>query len=156
MKTAITLLCLAIMLAFNGPADAAAPKKSKKNAYVPPATPTPPGAPSGDLGKFVNANLEKILGPLEQKNEIPRAQLTELRASFAARFSKASLAERPQFQAALSVCDALSQAMDERNKASLNPAAANWTVRSVQLRANIEDLMAKEKAAESQAAAASH
>jgi hypothetical protein len=128
--------------------DAFAARPKKKAAYTPPPAPTPTPAPSVDLAKFAGANLDKILGPLDAKTPMPRAELAQIRASISARFSKASLAERPQFQAALAVCDALNQAMDERNKAMLNPAAANWTARSVQLRAKIEQLMANEKAAE--------
>ncbi len=96
----------------------------------------------------MSTNLDKILGPLDQNLPMPRAELAQLRTSFSSRFSKATLAERPQFQAAISVCDAISQAMNERDKSMLNPAAVNWTARSVQLRANIEQLMANEKAAE--------
>jgi len=83
-----------------------------------------------------------------------RAELAQLRASFASRFSKASLVERPQFQTALAVCDALSQAMDERDKAMLNPAASNWPQRSAQLRQNIEQVVANERVAEGQSGAA--
>ena len=100
------------------------------------------------LSRFVGANLDKVLGPLDVKFPAPRAELAQLRASFANRFSKASLAERPQFQAALAVCDALSQAMDARDKAMLNPAASNWTQQSAELRQNIEQLLADERAAE--------
>ena len=82
------------------------------------------------------------------KVPLPRAELAQLRVSFATRFSKASLAERAQFQAALAVCDAISQAMDERNTAMLNPAASNWAQRSAQLRQNIEKLVADERAVE--------
>jgi hypothetical protein len=153
MKTVISLICIGMLLAVNGTTEAAKPRK--KAAYTPPPAPTPTPAPSVDLAKFAGANLDKILGPLDAKIPMPRAELAQIRASISARFSKATLAERPQFQAALAVCDALNQAMDERNKAILNPAAANWTVRSVQLRANIEQLMTNEKAAES-GAPASH
>lgn len=79
-----------------------------------------------------------------------RAELVPL-VSFATRFSKASLAERAQFQAALVVCDALSKAMDERNQATLNPAASNWPQRSAQLRQNIEKLLADQRAVEASA-----
>jgi hypothetical protein len=132
------------------------PKSKKKPAYTPPPTPTPPPAPSVDLSKFVGTNMDKLLGPLEVKAPLPRAELAQLRASFAERFGKASLAERNQFQAALNVCDGLTQLMNEREKAALNPAAANWPVRSVQLKQWIGQLMAQEKAAETGAAAPAH
>jgi hypothetical protein len=80
---------------------------------------------------------------------MPQAELSQIRNSISARFSKATLAERPEYQTALGVCDALSQAMSERNTASLNPAAAaGWPQRSAQLRANIQQLMAQQKASE--------
>ena len=101
-----------------------------------------------DLSRFVGANLDKILGSLEVKVPLPRAELAQLRVSFATRFSKASLAERAQFQAALGVCDAISQAMDERNTAMLNPAASNWAQCSGQLRQNIEKLVVDQRAIE--------
>jgi hypothetical protein len=147
MKTVIFLFCVALFFAANGPAEAK-PRNAKKQQFTPPPAPTPTPAPSVDLAKFTGANLDKILGPLDAKMPMPRAELAQLRSSISARFSKATLAERPQYQAALAVCDALGQAMDERDKATLNPAAANWPVRGPQLRANIQQLMEREKAAE--------
>ncbi len=132
------------------------PKKSSKKgkqAYTPPPTPTPPPAPSVDLTKFSATNMDKILGTLDVKAPLPRAELAQLRASFAERFGKANLVERTQFQAALNVCDGITQTMNERDKAILNPAAANWPVRSVQLKQWIDQLMAQEKAAETGPAA---
>ena len=97
--------------------------------------------------------MDKILGTLDVKAPLPRAELAQLRASFAERFGKANLVERTRFQAALNVCDGITQIMNERDKAMLNPAAANWPVRSVQLKQWIDQLMAQEKAAETGAAA---
>jgi BMFP domain-containing protein YqiC len=101
-----------------------------------------------ELSKFISANLEKILGPLEVKAPLPRAELAQIRSSISSQLSKANLVQRPQFQAALKVTDALSQAMDERTRGMANPAAANWAQRSAEIRQNIEALMAQEKAAE--------
>jgi hypothetical protein len=130
------------------------PKKSKKKgAYTPPPAPTPTPAPSVDLTKFVSTNMDRILGPLEVKAPLPRSELAQLRAAFATRFGKASLAERGQFQAALNVCDGITQIMNERERATLNPVAANWPVRSVQLKQWLDQLMAQEKAAEASAPA---
>jgi hypothetical protein len=156
MKTTLrSLVYLITIAAFAVTAPSVWSARAKKRKqFIPPPTPTPPGAPSTDLSSFVGANLDKILGPLEVKVPLPRAELAQLRASFASRFSKASLAERPQFQTALAVCDALSQAMDERDKAILNPAASNWPQRSAQLRQNIEQVVANERAAEGQSGAA--
>jgi hypothetical protein len=153
MRTTFSaVLCIAMIIALAVRVDAARRPKIKKREFTPPPTPTPPPAPSGDLSRFIDANLDKILGPLEQKTALPRAELAQLRASFSARFSKASLAERTQFQSAIAVCDALAQAMDERDKAMLSPAATDWPLRALQLRQNIEQLAARERAAEGQSA----
>ena len=142
------LVCLVAIAALAITAPQAWSARPKKRKYTPPPASTATPAPSVDLSRFVGANLDKILGPLEVKVPLPRAELAQLRVSFATRFSKASLAERAQFQAALAVCDAISQAMDERNTAMLNPAASNWAQRSAQLRQNIEKLVADERAVE--------
>lgn len=153
MKTTFSaVLCIAMMIALGVRVDAARRPKIKKREFTPPPAATPPPAPSVDLSRFISVNLDKILAPLEQKTALPRAELAQLRGSFSARFSKASLAERTQFQTAIAVCDALSQAMDERNKAMLNPGASNWPLRGQQLRQNIEQLVARERAAEGQSA----
>src|SRR6266403_3330015 len=102
MKTIITaLVCLAAIAALPVTADAYRVKKKKE--YTPPPTPTPPGAPSADLDRFISTNLEKILGPLDPNVQMPKAELAQLRKSFSDRFAKASLAERNQFQAAIAV-----------------------------------------------------
>jgi hypothetical protein len=152
MKTKIAfLLCLAFTVSPIASHTARArSKKKKKEAFVPAPTPTPPGAPSGDLSSFVAANGDKIFAPLDQKVVMPRAELAQLRNSFAQRFTRASLSERNQFQAALSVCDALTQVMNERDKTLLAPSG-NWTQRSVQLRQYIDQLVARERQTENQA-----
>jgi hypothetical protein len=124
-------------------------KKKKKEAFVPAPTPTPLGAPSGDLSSFVTANGDKIFAPLDQKVVMPRAELAQLRNSFAQRFTRASLSDRNQFHAALSICDALTQVMNERDKTLLAPSG-NWTQRSAQLRQYINQLIAKEREMEMQ------
>jgi hypothetical protein len=152
MKTKIAVsLFLAVLVALpvSSPNAWARSKKKKKEAFVPVPTPTPPGAPSGDLSSFVTANGEKIFAPLDQKVVMPRAELAQLRNSFAQRFTRASLGERNQFQAALSICDALAQVMNERDKTILAPSPA-WTQRSAQLRQYIDQLLAKEREMEMQ------
>ena len=120
---------------------------------MPAPTPTPPGAPSGDLSSFVAANGDKIFAPLDQKVVMPRAELAQLRNSFAQRFARASLVDRNQFQAALSICDALTQVMNERDKTLLAPSPA-WVQRSAQLRQYVDQLIERERAMEGQAAPA--
>ncbi len=116
---------------------------------MPVPTPTPPGPPSGDLSSFVTTNGDKIFAPLDQRVVMPRAELAQLRNSFAQRFTRASLTERNQFQAALSICDALTQVMNERDKTLLAPSPT-WAQRSAQLRQYIDQLLAKERAMEPQ------
>jgi hypothetical protein len=79
----------------------------------------PPGprSPSVELGEFGGEHLEKILAPLEHQVPLPRSELSRLRQSFADRRATAPENEKPVYQAALLVCNALSQAMDEREKA---------------------------------------
>jgi hypothetical protein len=156
MKTKIALfLVLALIAAL--PATShntwGRSKKKKKTEFVPAPTPTPPGPPSGDLSNFVSTQGNKIFAPLEQRVAMPRAELAQLRDSFAQRFTRASLGERNQFQAALTICDALAQVMNERDKAVLTPSG-NWNARSAQLRQYIDQLIARERELESQTAPA--
>jgi hypothetical protein len=154
MKTKIqALVTLAIFFSLALSANAAYPKKSKKKKGEPTphaaTTPAPPQPPSVDISKFMGDNLNKILGPLDQKIVLPRPELDQLRNSFSARFSRASLTERAQFQAALSVCDALAQAMNERQTAIVQHSAT-WPQRAEQLRQSISQLAERERVAESQ------
>jgi hypothetical protein len=148
-RTAVFLfLAIAIALPLSSP-DALARSKKKKKEYVPSPTPTPPGPPSGDLTNFIATQGDKIFAPLEQRVTMPRAELAQLRNSFAQRFARASLVERDQFHAALTICDALSQIMSERERAVLT-SSANWPARAAQLRQHIDGLIARERAMESQ------
>lgn len=150
-KVAVSL-CLAIFIALplgSHNAWARTKKKKKEKEFVPAPTPTPPGAPSGDLSSFITAHGDKIFAPLEQKVVMPRAELTQLRSAFAQRFTRASLGERNQFQAALSVCDALTQIMNERDKTILAPSG-NWPQRSAQLRQYVDQLIARQREIENQ------
>ncbi|MEP6685789.1 MAG: hypothetical protein ABJB22_03350, partial [Verrucomicrobiota bacterium] len=137
------LVTLVILSSLALTANAAYPKKSKKKKGEPTprvaATPAPPQPPSVDISKFTGDNLDKVLGPLDQKIVLPRPELEQLRNSFSARFSRASLVERAQFQAALSVCDALAQAMNERQTA-ITQRSATWPQRAEQLRQYISQL----------------
>jgi hypothetical protein len=145
------LITLAIFSSLALTANAVYPKKAKKKKGepTPHATPAAPQPPSVDISKFMADNLDKILGPLDQKILLPRPELDQLRNSFSARFSRASLAERAQFQAALTVCDALAQAMNERQTAIVQ-RSATWPQRAEQLRQSISQLAERERVAESQ------
>ncbi|MEP7013960.1 MAG: hypothetical protein ABI925_00815 [Verrucomicrobiota bacterium] len=147
-RTIHFLLCLASIAALAATADAAGrpPKKKTVPMAVPSATAGP--ASSADLSRFMGAHLDTILGPLDQKVDLPRAELAQIRDSFAKGFGKASLAERQKFQSGLAVCDAISQAMDERNKAVVIKASATWPQQAAQLRQRIDQLAAQQRAAE--------
>jgi hypothetical protein len=152
-RTAPALICLitaALMMTPVPNASAKKPPKSKaRPAFTPPPSPTPPPAPSVDLSKFVSTNGDKIFGAYSPQVPMPKAELAQMKASFSARFGKAGLADRQQYQYAMAVCDGLAQVMAEKTSAA--PAA--WTQRSAQLKAWIDQLMAQEKAAESAAPA---
>ena len=79
----------------------------------------PPGsrAPSVELGEFGAAHLDKILAPLDRQVPLPRNDVAQLRESFLDRASRATAEEKLAYQAAIAVCKALSEAMDEREKA---------------------------------------
>ncbi len=96
----------------------------------------------------MSAHLDTILGPIGPKVDMPRAQLAQIRDGFAKAFSKASLADRQKFQLGLNVCDAISEAMNERTKAAAIQASAAWAPKAAQLRQKIDQLAAQQKAAE--------
>ena len=149
-KTAVFLfLAIVIALPVSSHDAWARSKKKKKKEFVPSPTPTPPGPPSGDLSNFVSTHGDKIFAPLEQRVTMPRGELAQLRNSFAQRFTRASLVERDQFHAALTICDALSQVMTERDRAVQTPTG-NWPARAAQLRQHIDGLIAREREIESQ------
>jgi hypothetical protein len=138
------LILLIVLPTMSPDAWAKSKKKKKREEFVPSPTPTPPGPPSGDLTNFVSTQGDKIFAPLDQRVTMPRTELAQLRDAFAQRFARASLGERNQFQASLTICDALSQVMNERDKALLAPTAA-WPARAAQLRQYIDQLIAKER-----------
>jgi|GEM_PF-1963116 hypothetical protein len=90
------------------------PPAQQRQAQLPPI-----GArvPSVELGDFFAASLDKILAPLDQQTALPRNQVTQMRESFRDRGTKAAPNERLVYEAAINVCAAISQAMDEREKA---------------------------------------
>jgi hypothetical protein len=66
---------------------------------------------------FFRNNLDRILSPIDQSVPLPRARVTELREQFIDQGSKAPEPKKPMYEAAIAVCNALSAAMDEREKA---------------------------------------
>jgi hypothetical protein len=75
--------------------------------------------PSDLLSLFFHNHLDRILSPIGQPTPVPlpHARVTQLHEKFADQFSKAADADRPMYQTAVAVCDAVSSAMDERQKA---------------------------------------
>jgi hypothetical protein len=88
----------------------------------------PPQKPSDLLSLFFHNHLDRILSPIGQPRPVPlpRARVTELREQFIDQGSKAPEPKKPMYQAAIAVCDAVSAAIDEREKAiaSLQGSAA--------------------------------
>ena len=155
MKTFLfAIFCAALVVPVHSIEAGGHPKLKKKPPTTPIPTPTPPGAPSADLAKFMGTYQEIILGPPNAQAPMPRAELAQIRDSFSKRFSSASLADRSQYQLAISVCDAINQAITERSTALSSAAGlANWPARSAQYRTYIQQLMERQKAAETTAAA---
>ena len=88
----------------------------------------PAQKPSDVLSLFFRNHLDRILSPIGQRVPVPlpHARVAELREKFADQWSKAPDVDKPMYQAAVAVCDALLAAMDERQKAiaSLQGSAA--------------------------------
>ncbi len=171
------LSCIAIV-----PARAGKPHAK----YQPPAAnqPLTAGAlPSSAFQPFLDARLNIILAPLDAPGLKHPEAVADLRSAIADGMSKAPAAQQPAFQAAITLCNALSQAVDERQRAvaSLkgsqrdsgypgtkhvmareaaqnnaffaNTQKAQWTQRSAQLRQQIEQLYAKARDIERQVSA---
>jgi hypothetical protein len=154
-RTVASIFALTLVIFSMEGTDAASPKQTpsknqNQGKASPPPTPSVPQPPSVELSNFTNQNLDIILGPLEQKAPMPRSELARLRASFESARAKSVPATRKQYKAALAVCDALAKAIDERERAMLQPTAiTGWPQRAAQYRDVINQLMKKEKAAES-------
>jgi len=88
----------------------------------------PPPKPSDVISLFFHNHLDRILSPIGQPKPVPlpRARVTQLREQFIDQGSKAPEPKKPMYEAAIAVCDAVSAAMDEREKAiaSLQGSAA--------------------------------
>src|SRR5438067_2975165 len=84
--------------------------------------------PSDVLSLFFHNHLDRILSPIGQPKPVPlpRVRVTQIREQFIDQGSKAPEAKKPMYKAAIAVCDAVSTAMDEREKAiaSLQGSAA--------------------------------
>lgn len=145
-----SLLLLAFV--FDGMAAPRRGRKTKTPTPSPVATTTPAAQPSADLQQFMSAHLDAILGPLVEKPALPRTELAQLRAALAQRFTRASLADRDVYQNALTICDALTQAMNERNQAQVSNSS-RWPARSTEIRQFLDKLMQRQQSLEAQSPA---
>jgi hypothetical protein len=104
-------------------------KKPAASAPAPAATPAPPPAsapPSAQLQYFFDIHLNDILGPIDAKiPPLPTNQLTQLKENLKDGLAAAPDARKPIYQAAIGVCDALDQAMTEREKHAVNLQSAS-------------------------------
>jgi hypothetical protein len=103
--------------------NAEAKRKNGKKDASPTPTPTqftvqPDKPPSVNLGNFIHAYLDEILGPLEQNSQMPRADLTLLKGTITGQASTAPASARAEYQYAAATCDAIGAAMDARDKAA--------------------------------------
>ena len=91
-----------------GPAPAADPAPS-----LPPAPPFP----SPRLRQFVDAHIDRVLGPLGDSGEEHPNALTDFRDSLADEAAKAPATRQPAYQATIVVCNSLINALAQRQEA---------------------------------------
>ena len=92
------------------------------HSYVPPPneayiTVSPDALPSASLQPFLDTHLDRILTPLGKEEFDQPWIVTRLRADYAAIMATAADNRKPAFAAAQFVCDALTNAMTEREQA---------------------------------------
>ncbi len=117
-----TCLCVALLSA--SPVYAAKHHKSH-SAPQPSALPLPSAStaaqpPSVQLSVLFQNSLDKVVAPLDQKVVMPRTEVALLRTNFAQKLALAEQGQKAPYQAGIAVCDAFTQAMDEREKAQQN------------------------------------
>jgi hypothetical protein len=142
MKTSIRLVAFVCALGVLGVTAQGKPKhKATKSSQPEQKAPEPPAdAPlSARLSRFFDSYLDKIFAPLDQPVALPRNELTKLRESLLDGVANASAADKPPYQASVAVCDALSQAMDEREKSRINSGASAGVHGSADLGARRKD-----------------
>lgn len=126
--TFVVLLAL-VVPAFAGKRHKGGTGPQQQQEQQAPPVPTGPQSPSARLSQFTAAHLDHIFGPIDQSVTLPRTELSQLHASFVDQNAKAPDAEKAQYQSAIVVSDALTSAMDEREKASASAhASANAPV----------------------------
>lgn len=100
-------------------------RASAANTATPPSAPLDspsehPPTPCERVSKFLAENLKTILSPLDPNVDMPQVDLVQLNADLTAEAAVAPQNEKPRYQAVLSVCKALFNAMDEHQKARAN------------------------------------
>lgn len=136
-------LSLFFFLIFAVETNAAFPANRRRVARKVSPTPFPSATAAPDLASFLAAHLEEVIAPLDREVAMPRAELSQLRKYFSRQLGRANLAERDKIQASITLCDGIEQAMNERERAVLDPATANWPLRREQWRAKIEEIKAR-------------
>jgi hypothetical protein len=128
MKTK-RLVSFFIAIALVAPALAGKPHKGggkpRPQQQQAPPQPAGPQPPSARLSQFTAAHLDHILASLDQQIQLPRTELAQLRESFVDQWTKAPQTDKAAYQAAVAVCDALSSAMAERDKAIADSQPSN-------------------------------
>ena len=89
--------------------------------------------PSVSLQSFLDAHLDQILAPLDAEGLKHPDLITDFRSALADTASKAPPVKQPAFQAALGVCNALANALNERENAAANFQGLNSSKSSASL-----------------------
>jgi hypothetical protein len=140
MKTKISLICLALL-------SIAISSGAKTKPLPDPAGETP----SVRLSRFLRANLDAILAPLDRRGLRNERSITEFRDSLAQTSAKLPPAERPPYQTADDVCQALAKAYAEREKSITSDSQrSRWPKRSEELRQQIDRLYIRQRESEQQ------
>lgn len=121
MKSRLLIITLAGLLSASLALDGAPKKKAKKKSEpaAPPASEMKQVVvwPSERLSLFLSSNLDAILAPLGSEGFNRPAAISELREVLGDDRANAPDAIKPAFEAAISICSALSAAVSERQKA---------------------------------------
>ncbi|HEY1769611.1 MAG TPA: hypothetical protein VGG02_05090 [Chthoniobacterales bacterium] len=123
MRTRIIVSLLAAMI-LTGPASGNGPvggRGHRRSRGFMPAeeaspSPSPATAPSAQLSQLTATHLDNVLAPIDQTVTLPWSEVSQLRTDFSSEMATAPDAEKPKYEAAIAVCDALNAAMDEREK----------------------------------------
>ena len=82
-----------------------------------PPTVNPEAMPSVSLQPFLNTHLDKILAPLGQPAFVQAELVEDMKDIYTGALSAATEAHKPAYQMAGAVCDALTNAIEQRQKA---------------------------------------